>query len=93
MLHPFKKLSWAINVPKNYRPVSDFSFISKLIEKIMAKQLNDFIIQDGIPKVHQSTYRSLHSLKTALLKIQNDIFTSVDLEKAVTITLLELHSF
>ena len=58
----------------------------------MAKQLNDFISQEGFSNVHLSAYRSFHSTERALLKIQNDISTSVDSGKAVPVKLLDLVS-
>ena len=85
-----KKLSLDRNILKNYRPVSNLSFISKLIEKVVAKQLNEFISLEGLLNVNQSAYKSSHSTETALLKIQNDIVLSVDSGKAVTLTLLDL---
>ena len=78
------------NSLKNYRPVSKLSFISKLIEKVVAKQLNEFISHEGLLNVNQSVYKSSHSTETALLKIQNDIAFSVDTGKAVALTLLDL---
>ena len=73
-----KKPSLDRNSLKNYRPVSNLSFISKLIEKVVAKQLNEFISHEGLLNVNQSAYKSSHSTETALLKIQNDIAISVD---------------
>ena len=55
----------------------------------MTKQLNDFITRRS--HVHQSAYKSFHSTETALLKIRNDISSSVDSGKAVALTLLTLH--
>ena len=78
------------NILKNYRPVSNLSFISKLIEKVVAKQLNEFMSHEGLLNVNQSAYKSSHSTETALLKIQNDIALSVDSGKAVALTLLDL---
>ena len=75
---------------KNYRPVSNLSFIFKLIEKVVAKQLNNYIDSEGLSNVSQSTYRRLHSTESALLKIQNDIAASTDSGKAVALTLLDL---
>ena len=76
---PFqKKLSLDRNIFKKYRPVSNLSFISKLIEKVVAKQLSEFILHKGLLNVNQSAYKSSHSTETALLKIQNDIALSVD---------------
>ena len=78
------------NLLKNYRPVSNLSFISKLIENVMAKQLNNYIDSEGLSNVNQSAYRRLHSTESALLKIQNDIAASMDSGKAVALTLLDL---
>ena len=85
-----KKPSLDRNILKNYRPVSNLSFISKLIEKVVAKQLNKFISHEGLLNVNQSAYKSSHSTETALLEIQNDIILSVDSGKAVALTLLDL---
>ena len=85
-----KKPSLDRNIHKNYRLVSNLSFISKLIEKVVAKQLNEFISLEGLLNVNQSAYKSSHSTETALLKIQNDIALSVDSRKAVALTLLDL---
>ena len=63
---------------------------SKLIEKVVAKQLNSYINSEGLSNVNQSTYRRLHSTETALLKIQNDVADSMDSGKAVALILLDL---
>ena len=83
-----KKPNLDRNLLKNYRPVS--SFISKLIEKVVAKQLNNYINSEGLSNVNQSTYRRLHSTESALLKIQNDTAASMDSGKAVALTLPDL---
>ena len=70
--------------------MSNLSLISKLIEKVVAKQLNEFISLEGLLNVNQSAYKSSHSTETALLKIQNDIALSVDSGKAVAIRLIIL---
>ena len=83
-----KRPSLDRNSLKNYRPVSNL--ISKLIEKVVANQLNEFISHKGLLNVNQSAYKSSHSTETTLLKIQNDIAFSVDSGKAVALTLLDL---
>ena len=70
--------------------MSNLSFISKLIEKVVAKQLNSYIDSEGFSNVNQSTYRRLYSTETALLKIQNDIAALMDSGKTVEFTLLDL---
>ena len=84
-----KKPNLDRNLLKNYRPVSNLSFIFKLIEKVVAKQLNNYIDSEGLSNVNQSSYRRLHFTESALLKIQNDIAASIDSGKAVALTLLD----
>ena len=78
-----KKSSLDRNILKNYRPVSNLSFISKLIEKVVAKQLNKCISCEGLLNVNHSAYKSSHSTETALLKSQNDIALSRPIEHCI----------
>ena len=79
----FKKL-------KNYRPVSGLSFISKLVECIVAKQLVDHIHGHGLDNSYQSAYKSGHSMETALLSIENDIHLLLSHGEATALVLLDL---
>ena len=85
-----KKPSLDRNLLKNYKPVSNLSFISKLIEKAVANQLNSYINKEGLSILNQSAYKRLYSTETPLLKIQNNIVASMDSGKAVALTLLAL---
>ena len=58
---------------KNYRPVSNLFFISKLIEKAVSLQLEHYLSQNHLLHIHQSGYLIYHSTETALLKVTNDI--------------------
>ena len=75
---------------KNYRPVSNLSFISKLIEKVAASQIGSFLESSNKSNNFQSAYKQLHSTETALLKIHNDILTAMDSGKVTALTLLDL---
>ena len=75
------------NILKNYRPVSNLSYISKLIQKAVARQINEHIAHEGISSENQSAYRVFHSSEIALLKMQNDIATSMDKGAAVGLVL------
>ena len=85
-----KKAGLDRNILKNYRPVSNLSYISKLIEKAVARQINEHIVHEGISNENQSAYRVFHSTGTALLKLQNDIATSMDKGAAVGLVFLDL---
>ena len=75
---------------KNFRPVSNLTFLSKVIEKVVALQLIDYIDNNGLCEVFQSAYRAHHNTETALLRVYNDIAMSIDNQKSVVLVLLDL---
>ena len=85
-----KKLCLDKEVMKNYRPVSNLPFVSKIIEKAFIKQLSSHMDIYNLHTPVQSAYRRGHSTETAILKIQNDILISLDSSKGVILILLDL---
>ena len=85
-----KKASLPVEDLKNYRPVSGLSFISKLVERVVAKQLVNHIHQHDLDNSYQSAYKSGHSTETALLSIKNDIHLSLSRGEATALVLLDL---
>jgi len=75
---------------KNYRPVSNLSFLSKLLEKTVANQLIDFLEKTNALPLHQSAYRKYFSTETALLKVFSDLCRAVDDGNVCLIGLLDL---
>ena len=75
---------------KNYRPVSNLAFISKLIEKVALTRINDHLCTNMLFQKFQSAYRSGHSTETALLRIKSDIMRALDDRQAVFVVLLDL---
>ena len=75
---------------KNYRPVSNLSFISKILEKIVANRLQAHIKHNHLCNPLQSAYRKHHSTESALLKVHNDIIISIDKGEITALTLLDL---
>ena len=63
---------------KNYQPVSNLSFLSKIPEKVVASRLSSHINSSHTSNDYESAYRKFHSTETTLLKIQNDILSSMD---------------
>jgi hypothetical protein len=75
---------------KNYRPVSNLAFVSKVIEKAVAQQLNSHLQINALMEPMQSAYRAGHSTETALLSIQNDVLQALGEREAVLLVLLDL---
>ena len=66
-----KKKSLDKNVYSNYTPVSNITFISKVIERVVAQKLNSHMYLNNMHEAMQSVYKKHHSTETALLYIQN----------------------
>ena len=64
--------------PNNYRPISILSTVSKIIEKIVSKQVYDYLNSNEILNKFQSGFRPLHSTVTALLDATNDWYLNID---------------
>ena len=75
---------------KNFRPVTNLPFVSKLIEKSVAVQLVQYIDDNNLDEKLQSAYKKLHSTETALLRIHDDILRTVDRGCTVVSLLLDL---
>ena len=74
----------------SYRPISNLSFISKILEKVVANRLTSHININGLTNASQSAYKQFHSTETALLKVHNDINLNIDNGKVTALTLLDL---
>ena len=75
---------------KNYRPVSNLPFLSKILEKVVGSQIERHVEFHDLQETHQSAYRKHHSTETALLKVQNDILQSLDKNNATVLVMLDL---
>ncbi|XP_060554994.1 uncharacterized protein LOC132715902 [Ruditapes philippinarum] len=60
-------------IMKNFRPVANETYDSKLLESAADCQFDMFLNTNNLHEPNQSAYRKFHSTKTALIKVQNDI--------------------
>ena len=72
-----EKTSLPKNELKNYRPVSNLSFISKILDKIVAKSASSYK-NNHVSNSLQSAYGKHNCTESALLKLNNDIIISID---------------
>lgn len=85
-----KKPSLDPSVLSNFRPISKLPFLSKVLEKVIAVQLQSFLGQNCIYEKFQSGFRSGHSTETALLRVFNDLILTVDSGCAAVLVTLDL---
>ena len=85
-----KKPSLDPEILGNYRPVSNLSFVSKILEKVVSHRLHSHKTSENLYEPFQSAYRAGHSTETAVLRVQNDILESIDGGKCVFLVLLDL---
>ena len=85
------KLNLDLHQFKNFRAVSNLSFVSKLVERAVCDQLLEHAMKTGKLEDLQSAYRSGHSTETALLKVKTDILNAMDKQKVTCLVLLDLN--
>ena len=91
MVRPsLKKIGADPDELKNYRPISNLSYLSKIVEKVVHKQLTAYIETENLLPSYQSGYRRFHSCETAVTKIHNDILIMMDKQSNVVLLLLDL---
>jgi len=75
---------------KNFRPVSNLSFISKLLEKIVKMHIQAFFDSNGLMPKMQSAYRQFQSTDTAVTKVFSDLLVAADSGQMLALCLLRL---
>ncbi len=76
--HLLKKKDLDLDVLSNYRPISNLSFLSKLLERVVLDQLIKHLESESLYIPTQSAFRRSHSTETALLCVFNDIHRAID---------------
>ena len=76
----------------SYRPISNLSFLSKVIEKCVYVQFCKYLDDNALHALNQSGYRKHHSCETAIAKVHNDILTVMDKKSHVVLLILDLSS-
>ena len=70
--------------------LSNLNFISKILERVVAAQLQTHLDEAGLMTAFQSAYRKHHSTESALLNIHSDIILNMAKGSVTALTLLDL---
>ncbi|PIK52724.1 putative RNA-directed DNA polymerase from mobile element jockey-like [Apostichopus japonicus] len=87
-----KKPKLDANNLANYRPISNLPYLSKLIERIVCKQFQDYLSNNDLYARMQSAYRANYSTETAQLYVQNSLLCALDERKDALLVLLDFSS-
>jgi len=74
----------------SYRPISNLPVLSKLLERLVVRQLIDYLQSADLLRVNQSGFRPGHSIETAVLRVLSDILLAVDRGEVAALILLDL---
>ena len=85
-----KKVGLDTDIKKNYRPVNNLVFFSKLIERVVLKRLDCHMSANCLNNDEQFGYKEHHSTETMMLGIVNDILTGFDENKCTIMLFLDL---
>jgi len=64
--------------------------VSKLLERLFAQQLTEYLMENGLLRELQSAYRAHHSTETAMLKVMGDNLLALDSVNLAKLSLLDL---
>ena len=70
--------------------MSNLPFISKVLEKIVPRQLSKHLSDKSLLQIHQSTYRKDHSTGTAVLSVLDCLLAKAEERLVSLIALLDL---
>ena len=79
-----KKAGLDRSLPVNYRPISNLSTVSKVLERLVLARLCPHLTNSKNFSKLQSAYRQGHSTETALLDVLDSVHTAAD-SKEVTL--------
>ena len=75
---------------KNFRPMSNLPFISKILEKVVLTHLRNHLSSNNLLEICQSAYRKDHSTETAVLSVLDGLLVSADEGLVSLVALLDL---
>ena len=85
-----KKCGLDSDEKKNYRPVNNLVFFSKLIERVVSKRLNSHLITNGLQNDKQFAYKKHHNTETMMVGLIDEVLEGFDENKCTVIVFLDL---
>ena len=89
IIKPLLKKAGLVLICKNYRSVSNLSFLSKILEKCALLQFNNHCTVNKLLLDYQSVYRENFSCKTALVKLMDDILWNMEVQEITAVVVID----
>jgi len=77
----------------NFQPVSNLSFMSKVVERAVTVQLHQYLAANNLLPRFQSAYQKYHSTETAMQGVWSDVLMAADERLVTLLGLLDLSLF
>jgi len=90
VLPQLKKQTLDPDTASSYRPISNLSYLSKIIERVVARRFTVHISDSHLLPAQQSAYRAFHSTETAVLSVHSDLVRAIDIGQVSLLVLLDL---
>ena len=85
-----KKAGLDTSSPANYRPISNLSTVSKVLERLLLARLCPHLLGSINFSQFQSAYRKGHCTETELLEVLDSVYTAADDKKVTVLVGLDL---
>ena len=85
-----KKAGLDPDIKKNYRPVNNLVFLSKLTERIVSKRIDEHMETNNLFTSEFFGYKKHHSTETMMIGMTDEILNGFDEDKCTVMLLLDL---
>ena len=85
-----KKAGLDADTDKNYRPVNNLVFFSKLTERVVKRRLNKHMAENALNSHSQFGYKKEHGTETMMVGIVNDVLIGFDSNQCTIMIFLDL---
>ena len=85
-----KKQGLDANDLRNFRPISNFPFVSKILERVVLLPLQSHLCANSLLEIRQSADRKYYSTATAVLSVLEGLLRKSDQKLVSILALLDL---
>ena len=85
-----KKAGLDVDTRKNYRPVNNLVFFSKITERVVKKRINCHMSLNGLHIRNQFGYKEFYSTETMMVGLTNDVLLGFDEDQCTVMLFLDL---